>query len=60
MFLPFRYFSENGYRMCELVVVGQAFLWHQIRCIVAILFLIAQGKEELEVSVLAESVSERI
>ncbi|PVD36686.1 hypothetical protein C0Q70_03672 [Pomacea canaliculata] len=40
---------ENGYRMCELVVVGQAFLWHQIRCIVAILFLIAQGKEELEI-----------
>ena len=43
-------FRENGYAMCELTVVGQAFLWHQIRCIVAVLFLIAQGKEEPEVS----------
>ena len=43
-------FRENGYPMCELTVVGQAFLWHQIRCIVAVLFLIAQGKEEPEVS----------
>ncbi|KAK7093454.1 uncharacterized protein [Littorina saxatilis] len=40
---------ENGYSMCELTVVGQAFLWHQIRCIVAVLFLIAQGKEEPEI-----------
>ena len=35
--------------MCVLTVVGQAFLWHQIRCIVAVLFLIAQGKESVEV-----------
>ncbi|KAL8572427.1 hypothetical protein ACOMHN_000574 [Nucella lapillus] len=40
---------EDGYMMCELTVVGQAFLWHQIRCIVAVLFLIAQGKEEPEI-----------
>lgn len=37
--------SEDVYQMYELTVVGQAFLWHQIRCIVAILFLIGQGLE---------------
>ena len=36
-------------QLCQLRVVGSGFLWHQIRCIVAVLFLIAQGKEELEV-----------
>uniref|UniRef100_A0A0B6ZLI0 tRNA pseudouridine synthase n=2 Tax=Arion vulgaris TaxID=1028688 RepID=A0A0B6ZLI0_9EUPU len=40
---------ENGYSMCELTVVGQAFLWHQIRCIVSVLFLIAQGKEDMSI-----------
>ncbi|CAH1772759.1 unnamed protein product [Owenia fusiformis] len=39
----------DGYRMCTLTVVGQAFLWHQIRCIVAVLALIGQGKEKAEV-----------
>lgn len=29
-----------------LEIQGNAFLWHQIRCIVAILFLIGQGQEE--------------
>ncbi|KAH9504417.1 tRNA pseudouridine synthase 3 [Bulinus truncatus] len=41
--------SNLGYSMCELTVVGQAFLWHQIRCIVSVLFLIGQGKEDLMV-----------
>lgn len=36
--------------MCELTVVGLAFLWHQIRCIVSVLFLVAQGKEDITVS----------
>ena len=27
-------------------IVGQAFLWHQIRCIVAVLFMIGRGDEE--------------
>ncbi|XP_013409956.1 tRNA pseudouridine(38/39) synthase isoform X2 [Lingula anatina] len=39
----------DGYQMCELTVVGQAFLWHQIRCIVAVLLLIGQGKERVEI-----------
>jgi tRNA pseudouridine38/39 synthase len=34
--------------MCELMVHGSGFLWHQIRCIVAILLLIGQGKEEID------------
>jgi tRNA pseudouridine38/39 synthase len=34
--------------MCELIVHGSGFLWHQIRCIVTILFLIGQGKEEID------------
>ena len=42
-------FRENGYTMCELTIVGSSFLWHQIRCIVGILFLIGQGKENPEV-----------
>ncbi|KAG8170750.1 hypothetical protein JTE90_028297, partial [Oedothorax gibbosus] len=42
--------SEDApYDLVELTVVGQAFLWHQIRCIVHILFLIGQGKEESDV-----------
>ncbi len=29
------------------MVHGSGFLWHQIRCVVAILILIGQGKEEI-------------
>lgn len=32
--------------VCYLQIHGQAFLWHQIRCIASILFLIGQGLEE--------------
>lgn len=31
--------------MCVLTISGKAFLWHQIRCIVAVLFRIGAGKE---------------
>ena len=37
--------DADGYEMCELTIVGQAFLWHQIRCIVSILFLVGQQRE---------------
>ena len=37
--------AEDGYGIYELTITGQAFLWHQIRCIVAVLFLIGQGRE---------------
>jgi len=29
----------------EFTVVGQAFMWHQVRCMVAVLFLVGDGKE---------------
>ena len=43
-------YSESSFDMCELTVVGQAFLWHQIRCIVAVLFLVGQGEETPQVN----------
>ncbi|KAG2370637.1 hypothetical protein C9374_001000 [Naegleria lovaniensis] len=38
--------SDNYYDMYEIVVCGYSFLWHQIRCMAAVLFLIGEGKEE--------------
>ena len=37
--------TEAGYEIVELTINGNAFLWHQIRCIVAVLVLIGEGKE---------------
>jgi len=37
------------YDLCEVVVVGKAFLWHQIRCLVSVLMLVGEGKEEISV-----------
>lgn len=34
-----------GYKICELTLIGKAYLWHQVRCIVGVLFLIGSGKE---------------
>nr|CAG4634860.1 EOG090X083V [Alona affinis] len=36
--------TTSSYAMYRLKLVGQAFLW--VRCIVAVLFLVGQGKEE--------------
>nr|SVE70493.1 EOG090X083V [Daphnia similis]SVE71748.1 EOG090X083V [Daphnia similis]SVE72376.1 EOG090X083V [Daphnia similis] len=41
--------SADSYSMIRLELKGQAFLWHQVRCIVAILFLVGQGKEEAKI-----------
>ena len=30
------------------MIKGSAFLWHQVRCIMSILFLIGNGQEEIE------------
>lgn len=38
--------NPNEYSTVELIVEGSSFLWHQIRCIVAVLFLVGQKKEE--------------
>jgi len=38
---------SNGYRqMCYFEICGQAFLWHMIRCIVAVCFMVGAGHEE--------------
>lgn len=38
--------SSDSYSMIRLKLIGKAFLWHQVRCIVAILFLIGKNNEE--------------
>lgn len=37
--------APDPYTMCLLTVAGKAFLWHQIRCVVAVLFRVGEGKE---------------
>lgn len=34
------------FSLCVLTMKGQAFLYHQVRCIMGILFLIGSGREE--------------
>jgi len=41
--------ETSPYTMCVLTIRGKAFLWHQVRCIVAVLFRVGAGKEEPEV-----------
>lgn len=41
--------SCNGHEMCELIICGSAFLWHQVRCMVAVLLMIGQNLEKSEV-----------
>ncbi|XP_058463383.1 tRNA pseudouridine(38/39) synthase [Malaya genurostris] len=41
--------EESGYDMLYFELRGNAFLWHQIRCIMAILLLVGQGKEDSEI-----------
>jgi tRNA pseudouridine(38-40) synthase len=41
--------SDNPYEMCALTIVGKAYLWHQIRCIVAVLFRVGSGLESPDV-----------
>lgn len=35
--------------MYVVIIKAQAFLWHQIRCIMTILFLIGQNKEKPQI-----------
>lgn len=37
------------FQLCQFEVIGQAFLYHQVRCMMAILFLIGQGMEKPEI-----------
>jgi tRNA pseudouridine38/39 synthase len=36
-------------QICYFEVCGQAFLWHQVRCMTAILFLVGRGLEQPEI-----------
>jgi tRNA pseudouridine38/39 synthase len=38
--------TTNDNNVCYFQILGQAFLWHQIRCIVSILFMVGRGQEE--------------
>lgn len=42
-------FDEN--ELCTMTIRGSAFLWHQVRCMVAVLFMIGHGFESPEVCV---------
>lgn len=39
----------DSYSLCVLIIKGQSFVWHQIRCIVSILILIGKGLEDPEI-----------
>lgn len=41
--------DQQGYSMFYLQIKANAFLWHQIRCIMAVLLLVGQEKEDAEV-----------
>ncbi|CAG2121248.1 unnamed protein product, partial [Medioppia subpectinata] len=41
--------GDETYWMYALTITGTAFIWHQIRCIVALLFLVGQHREEPEI-----------
>ncbi|NXX99310.1 PUS3 synthase, partial [Centropus bengalensis] len=40
---------QDPFHLCQFEVTGQAFLYHQVRCMMAILFLIGQRMESPEV-----------
>lgn len=39
----------GGYEMCEAVICGSAFLWHQVRCMMSVLIMIGQELEKPEI-----------
>lgn len=45
--------SFRGDDLWVMKIKGSAFLWHQIRCMAALLFLIGQGLESPDVSELS-------
>jgi len=40
---------DGRFHMCVATIVGQAFLWHQIRCMMAVLFMVGRGDESPEI-----------
>ncbi|CAM9740210.1 unnamed protein product [Ectocarpus sp. 6 AP-2014] len=41
--------EEEYYRVCVFEVCGQAFLWHMVRCLMAVLFMVGRGLESPDV-----------
>lgn len=41
--------QPDPFQLCQFEVTGQAFLYHQVRCMMAILFLIGQGLEKPDI-----------
>lgn len=41
--------GRDGYEMCVATIEGQAFLWHQVRAVMAVLFLVGEGKERPDI-----------
>ena len=46
---------EDPFQMYQLKVRGSGFLWHQIRCIVSIIYDIGRGVEDVSVSYISNS-----
>ncbi|XP_006903299.1 PREDICTED: tRNA pseudouridine(38/39) synthase-like [Elephantulus edwardii] len=40
---------QASFQLCQFEVTGHAFLYHQVRCMMAILFLIGQGMEKPDI-----------
>lgn len=38
--------GQAAFDVCEFTVTGSGFLWHQVRCLMGILLLVGDGKEE--------------
>ncbi|KAJ0024792.1 hypothetical protein Pint_07845 [Pistacia integerrima] len=45
----FKFIRYGDNQLCAIKIRGTAFLWHQVRCMVAVLFMIGQGLESDEV-----------
>ena len=51
--ITFFFESYSPFQMYEATISGQAFLWHQVRYMIAILFLIGMELEDAKVCVLS-------
>lgn len=41
--------DDNPFNLCEMEITGFAFLWHQVRCMAAVLLLVGLGHEKPEI-----------
>jgi len=40
---------DSGYNLARVKICGHAFVWHQIRCIMAVLIQIGKGLEDISI-----------